>query len=300
MNVATAKKMTAKPFLKWVGGKGQLLGEIQRYYPFSDPSMTSYVEPFVGGGAVLFDVLSKHNELEVYISDTNAELVNAYQVVKANVHELIACLQKLQAEFWQLTLAERKLYYLRQREYYNSIVDSEKIVERAALLIFLNKTCFNGLYRVNRQGYFNVPMGAYKQPLICDNNNLLAASQLLQGVKIACASYKIAEKYIDEHTFAYFDPPYRPLSNSASFTAYTKEMFDDSDQKELADFVKVMSERGAKVLLSNSDPKNIDTADDFFERIYADFIIKRVPAKRLINSKASLRGEITEILVSNF
>lgn len=292
--------MIAKPFLKWVGGKGQLLGEIQRYYPFLDPSINRYVEPFVGGGAVLFDVLSKYNELDVYISDINEELVNVYQVVRDSVNELIACLQKLQVEFWQLEQDKRKLYYLGKRENYNSMLGSSRLVERAALLIFLNKTCFNGLYRVNRQGYFNVPMGAYKQPLICDNDNLLATSKLLQGVNIACASYKTAEKYIDEHTFAYFDPPYRPLSNSANFTAYTKEMFDDSDQKELADFVKAMSERGAKILLSNSDPQNLDVTDNFFERIYADFIIKKVPAKRLINSKASLRGAITEILISNF
>ena len=173
-------------------------------------------------------------------------------------------------------------------------------LEKAALMIFLNKTCFNGLYRVNKKGLFNVPMGAYKNPMICDENNLKAVSEKLQRVTIVCGDYRKSEDFIDENTFVYFDPPYRPITDTASFTAYTENLFDDEEQIELARFVDAMHRKGAKVVISNSDPKNSNTEDDFFDNIYSAHKIKRVEATRMINCNSEARGKIKELLISNF
>ena len=167
-------------------------------------------------------------------------------------------------------------------------------------MIFLNKTCFNGLYRVNKKGLFNVPIGSYKNPLICDEDNLRAVSEKLQNVIIVCGDYKKAEEFIDEKTFVYFDPPYRPLTDTASFTAYTENLFNDNEQIELANFVDAMHARGAKIVVSNSDPKNSNTEDDFFDEIYKSHKIKRVGATRMINCNGEARGKITELLISNY
>ena len=167
-------------------------------------------------------------------------------------------------------------------------------------MIFLNKTCFNGLCRVNKKGLFNVPMGAYKNPLICDEKNLRAVSEKLQNVKIVCGDYRKSAEFIDEHTFVYFDPPYRPLTETASFTAYTENLFNDEEQIELAEFVESMHKKGAKVVVSNSDPKNSNTEDDFFDKIYSAHKIKRVEATRMINCNSEARGKIKELLISNF
>ncbi len=291
-----------KPFLKWAGGKGQALREIEKYYPFEDKNFTKYAEPFVGGGAVLFDILDKFDLEEIYINDKNAELINTYKVIRDNVPDLLAHLSKYQEEFVPLETEGRKLYYARRRDRFNEIglrKAAEKI-EKAALLIFLNKTCFNGLYRVNRKGVYNVPMGAYKNPLICDEKNLRAVSEKLQNVTIDCTDYKASAKFIDSRTFVYFDPPYKPLTNTSAFTAYTENLFTDKEQVELAMFVNQMTGRGAKVLVSNSDPKNVDSENDFFEIIYSRLKIKRIEAARMINSKASARGKISELLISNF
>lgn len=299
----TDSKVTVKPFLKWAGGKGQLLNEIKRYYPFEDGKITKYAEPFVGGGAVLFDVLSRYALEAVYISDVNKELINAYRVIKNEVATLISFLKAYQNEYIPLCADERKKYYLLKRELFNTLKtsgDEVKSVEKAALMIFLNKTCFNGLYRVNRKGLFNVPMGSYKNPVICDEKNLLAVSEKLQNVEIVCGDYEASVDFIDDKTFVYFDPPYRPLTDTASFTAYTENLFSDDEQIKLAKFVDRISKKKAKILVSNSDPKNTNPIDDFFDEIYHHYKIKRVNANRMINSNADSRGKIRELLISNF
>lgn len=292
-----------KPFLKWAGGKGQLLKEIEKYYPYDNENITKYAEPFVGGGAVLFDILSKYDLEEVYISDINAELINTYRIIRDDIDTLISMLQVMQDEFIPLDTSDRKVYYMEKRERFNDLkIDGDETinVEKAALMIFLNKTCFNGLFRVNKKGLFNVPMGSYKNPMICDENNLQAVSKKLQKVTIVCGDYRLSKEFIDEHTFVYFDPPYRPLTNTASFTAYTETLFNDESQKELAEYVDELNKRGAKIVVSNSDPKNSNIDDDFFDDIYAAHKIKRVEATRMINCNGKSRGKIKELLISNF
>ena len=299
----TTDEKGVKPFLKWAGGKGQLLKEIEKYYPFDNGVITKYAEPFVGGGAVLFDILSKYDLDYIYISDINAELINTYVIVRDHIEELIKFLKKYQLEYVPLETEDRKSYYMTKRERFNDLKvnDNEaENIEKAALMIFLNKTCFNGLYRVNKKGLFNVPMGAYKNPLICDEKNLRAVSEKLQNVKIVCGDYRKSAEFIDEHTFVYFDPPYRPLTETASFTAYTENLFNDEEQIELAEFVECMHKKGAKIVVSNSDPKNSNTEDDFFDSIYSAHKIKRVEATRMINCNSESRGKIKELLISNF
>ena len=294
---------TVKSFLKWAGGKGQLLKEIEKYYPFEDGNITKYAEPFVGGGAVLFDVLSKYDLKEIYISDINAELINTYRIIRNDIDALARVLSVMQTEFVPMDTESRKAYYMQKRERFNDLKvngDENINIEKAALMIFLNKTCFNGLYRVNKKGLFNVPMGAYKNPLICDEKNLRAVSEKLQNVKIVCGDYKESDDFIDENTFVYFDPPYRPITDTASFTAYTENLFNDEEQIELAHFVDDMHRKGAKIVISNSDPKNSNTEDDFFDNIYSAHKIKRVEATRMINCNSEARGKIKELLISNF
>ena len=294
---------SVKPFLKWAGGKGQLLKEIEKYYPFEDKTITKYAEPFIGGGAVLFDILSKYDLKEVYISDINAELINTYTIVREHLEDLLELLDKYQREYVPLETEDRKIYYTEKRNRFNDLKvngDSAENTEKAALMIFLNKTCFNGLFRVNKKGLFNVPMGAYKNPLICDEKNLRAVSDKLQKVEIVCGDYRESENFIDKNTFVYFDPPYRPLTETSSFTAYTENLFNDKEQLELAEFVERMHEKGAKVVVSNSDPKNSNTEDNFFDNIYSSHKIKRVEATRMINCNSELRGKIKELLISNF
>ncbi len=294
---------TAKPFLKWVGGKGQLLKEIEKYYPFANGKITKYAEPFVGGGAVLFDILNKYKLEKVYISDINAELINTYCIIKDDVDALIDILSAMQNIFISKDTENRKDYYLSQRERFNELKvnnNEQENIEKAALMIFLNKTCFNGLYRVNKKNLFNVPMGTYKNPLICDENNLRAVSKKLQNVEIVCGDYRNSAKFIDENTFVYFDPPYRPLTNTASFTAYTENLFNDNKQIELAQFTEEMNKKGAKIVVSNSDPKNSDSEDNFFDNIYSAHSIKKVEAARMVNCKSEARGKIKELLISNF
>ena len=294
---------SVKPFLKWAGGKGQLLHEIEKYYPFENDVITKYAEPFVGGGAVLFDVLSRYDLEEVYISDINTELINTYHIIRDDIDAMVEMLYDMQGEFLPLDTDCRKAYYIKKRERFNDLKVNGKgntDVEKAALMVFLNKTCFNGLFRVNKKGLFNVPMGSYKNPLICDENNLRAVSEKLQRVNIVCGDYKESANFIDENTFVYFDPPYRPLTETASFTAYTENLFNDKAQIELADFVDSMHKKGAKIVVSNSDPKNSNTEDDFFDNIYSAHKIKRVEATRMINCNSEARGKIKELLISNF
>lgn len=292
-----------KPFLKWVGGKGQLLDEIEKFYPFSDGIVTKYAEPFVGGGAVLFDILYKYNLDEIYISDINRELINTYCIIRDNIDDLIEILSKLQHDFEKRCPNERKQLYFEKRNRFNilKVIDNSKTnLEKAALMIFLNKTCFNGLYRVNKKGLFNVPMGSYKNPTICDESNLRLVSQSLKKVTIICGDYKESSDFIDKETFVYFDPPYRPLTETSNFTSYTNFDFNDNSQIDLAKFIGKMALKGAKILLSNSDPKNYDIDDNFFDNIYSSYNIHRVNASRMINCNSDARGKISELLISNY
>ena len=296
-------KNKIKPFLKWAGGKGQLLGEIEKYYPFKNGKINKYAEPFVGGGAVLFDILSKYDLESAYISDINAELINTYRVIRDNIDELIETLIIMQSEFTSMDKERRKAYYLLKRERFNDLKvnsDGNTNAEKAALVIFLNRTCFNGLYRVNKKGLFNVPMGSYENPMICDERNLRAVAERLKNVIIVCGDYKESADFIDERTFVYFDPPYRPITDTASFTAYTENVFDDAKQVELACFTDLMRKKGAKILISNSDPKNSNAEDNFFDDIYSEYNIRRIDAVRAINCKGQARGKIKELLISDF
>lgn len=288
-----------KPFLKWVGGKTQLLPQISAYYPFEQGKITKYAEPFVGGGAVLFDILSQYSLEAVYINDINPALMNTYQMLKQHIDEVIAQLDTMKKDFLSLDAENRKRYFYMKRDRFNQLMLTYESVEKAALMIFLNKTCFNGLYRVNKKGLFNVPMGAYKNPSICDEENLRKVSLNLQKVNMFCGDYHKLIDLVDNQTFVYLDPPYRPLNATASFTAYAENGFDDEAQKVLADFISHLSQKGAVVLLSNSDPKNEDGADDFFDLLYQDYSIRRIEANRTINSKGNKRGKIKELLVSN-
>jgi len=249
--------MKTKPFIKWAGGKSQILSEIRAKYPAElGKSIKKYAEPFVGGGAVLFDVLNNYDLDEIYIGDINRELILTYTAVRDNAVELIKLLKNLENEYLSTSDKARKELYYINRGHYNALKSGKSAndnIELAALFIFLNKTCFNGLYRVNAKGGFNVPQGSYKNPKICDEDSLQAVSKALQGVKIICGDYKNSADFIDENTFAYFDPPYRPLTTTASFTAYASDGFGDREQAELARFVTEMSERGARVVASNSD-----------------------------------------------
>lgn len=292
-----------KPFLKWAGGKGQLLHEIERYYPFDGHTVTKYAEPFVGGGAVLFDILDRFDLEAVYISDINAQLICTYQIIRDEVNELINILSGYQSDYLPMDPENRRRYYTDKREQFNRLIikcEEEDRVKQAALMIFLNRTCFNGLYRVNRHGLFNVPIGSYKKPLICDEANLRAASDKLQGVQIVCGDYRHSSDFIDNHTFVYFDPPYRPITQTSSFTAYTESAFGDEQQRELAEFASEMGKRGARIVVSNSDPQNADTEDHFFDEIYSSHKIARVDANRMINSNSDARGKIKELLISNY
>lgn len=296
-------KKKVKPFLKWAGGKGQLLSEIEKYYPFEDGKITKYAEPFVGGGAVLFDILSKYDLKEVYISDINAELINTYRIIRDDIDNLITMLTTMQNAFLPMDTERRRAYYMEKRECFNNLKlngSDGTDTEKAALMIFLNKTCFNGLFRVNRKGAYNVPMGSYKTPMICDEENLRTVSQKLQNVEIVCADYRKSADFIGDDTFVYFDPPYRPLTDTSSFTAYTENLFCDDEQIELAAFADTLHRKGAKVLVSNSDPKNTNAEDDFFDNLYSSRKIRRIDATRMINCKSEARGKIKELLISNF
>jgi DNA adenine methylase len=302
----------AKPFLKWAGGKGQLLSQIEAKLPpeLVEGKIKRYIEPFVGGGAVFFYLAQKYQFNELLISDINPELYLAYLVVKVASLELIDSLRKMQTEYHKLDEVAQKEFYYSVRLAFNAGLHNKQIyrldgsdaayVQRVAQLIFLNKTCFNGLYRVNSKGEFNVPFGAYLNPKICDEENLTQVSRLLARTEVKLGDYRQIRELVDEQTFVYFDPPYRPLNKTSNFTAYSAFDFDDKKQVALADFFRELDQKGAKLLLSNSDPKNENPQDDFFEKAYAGFRIERVNATRMINSNAEKRGEIKELLVANY
>ena len=273
-----------KPFVKWVGGKRQLLKqfrELNLYPPECfNPESNTYFEPFVGGGAVFFDLLPKRAEL----SDTNRELVMTYNVIKDNVDGLIKSLKK----------------HIYNKEYYLGVraqdINELSDIDVASRFIFLHRTGFNGMYRVNKSGQFNVPFGRYKNPLICDENNLRKVSEALQGITITHRDYKDVLELAKIGDFIYFDPPYYPLNPTSSFTAYTAKGFFEKEQIELRDTFVKLHERGCFVMLSNSDTP-------FINELYSELegvSINKIIAGRAINSKGSKRGKINEVLITNY
>ena len=294
--------MQAKPFLKWAGGKTQLITDIEKALPkeFISQKFT-YVEPFVGSGAVLFWILNNFPNVEkAVINDINADLTNTYKVIAASPNELISVLEQFQNEFHALELLDdkKKEYFYNKRELFNT--RSTDKVTQAALFIFLNRTCFNGLFRVNKNNGFNVPMGSYKKPTICDDKNIFAVSEVLQKVEILTGDYQETLKHTDKPALFYFDPPYKPLSNTSSFNSYAKDEFGDYEQIRLRDFCKKLDTLDHKWILSNSDVNGKDMTDTFFDDIYNEFNINRVLARRSINANPEKRGQLTELLITNF
>ncbi len=268
-----------------------------------------YYEPFLGSGAVFFWVMQNCKIERAYINEFNPEIYLCYVAIQKNVEKVINYLKALEKKYHgQDSVSQEALYY-RIRNKYNQTrknvnfkkYSANKHPERAAMTIFLNRTCFNGLYRVNSSGGFNVPFGRYKNPTICDVQNLRAVSRILKKVLITNNDFAVIQKQIKQHSFVYFDPPYRPLSRTSNFTSYSNNEFNDEEQQRLATIFKRLAEiNGVRVMLSNSDPKNENEDDNFFERLYAGFRIERLKARRMINCDASKRGEINEILVMNY
>lgn len=266
------KSISASPFLKWVGGKSQLLNDLVKYIP---GNYNKYIEPFVGGGALFFNLAPN----TAIINDSNEELVNAYKVVRDDVEGLIDLLQTYDYE--------KDFYYMMRAQ--SPVALSE--IERAARLIYLNKTCFNGLYRVNQKNEFNVPMGRYSNPTICNEEKLIAASKALRNTIIECGDYKkVLTKYASKGDLIYIDPPYHPISSYSDFKRYTKESFYQEDQIILRDFIYELKEKGCFIIASNSHC-------DFILDLYKDFDIKVVNAKRQINKIAERRNSVNEVII---
>lgn len=293
-------KTNARPFIKWVGGKTQLLDEVRKSLPydFATRQHVTYVEPFIGGGAVMFWILQAYPNIEhAVINDINPELICTYRIIKEDVDALIEKLATIQDEYIPLSSESRKNYFIRQRVLFNTKKTTP--LETAALFIFLNRTCFNGLYRVNSKGEFNVPHGKYANPRICDADNLRACSTVLQKVEIFCGDFAETGRYAGPDTLFYFDPPYKPITETSYFTSYAKEGFNDAEQIRLRNFCEQISKDKALFVASNSDPKNVNPNENFFDTIYNHFVIKRVSAVRMINSDASGRGAVSELIISN-
>ena len=290
----------AKPFIKWVGGKSQLLVAIKNTLPsdFAQRKDLTYIEPFVGGGAVLFWILQEYpNITKAVINDINPDLTLAYYTIKNKPKELIDSLRNIQEEYLPLNEVDRKEYFLSKRACFNT--KNLDAIENTSLFIFLNRTCFNGLYRVNCKGLFNVPFGRYTNPKICDEKTILADSKLLQKVEILTGDFSNTLSYASGNAFFYFDPPYKPLSETSSFNSYAKEEFNDNEQIRLGNFCKDISKKGCNFILSNSDVKGSNPEDNFFDELYSNFDINRVQASRMVNANASKRGKLTELMINN-
>jgi DNA adenine methylase len=299
----------ARPFLKWAGGKTQLLAQFSKRLPseLKNGEITHYVEPFVGGGAVFFYLNLRYPFSHSAIFDVNEELILSYRVIKKSIKKLIDALEFLESEYVLRDDEDRKRFYYHVRDEFNrkkSNLNVKKYntdwIERAAETIFLNHTCYNGLFRVNMKGEFNVPFGRYKNPQILNKDNLNDVAMILKKTTIVQGDFAESKKFVDNKTFVYIDPPYRPLNTTSLFTSYSKDGFSDVDQCRLADFFKELDKTGAKIMLSNSDPRNENPRDSFFDELYADFTIERVPAKRIINCNGSRRGKINELIITNY
>lgn len=289
--------MKAKPFVKWVGGKTQLIDQLEALLPadFDQWENVTYIEPFVGGGAMLFYMLQTHSNIKsAVINDINSDLTTCYKVVRDLPSKLVQSLSEIQKEYYALQTEEsRKGFYLLMREEFNT--KSLDPIRNTTLFFFLNRTCFNGLYRVNKSGLFNVPFGKYETPTICDANTIFADSELLQNVEIYTGDYQQTLTKAKGNTLFYFDPPYRPLNDTSSFNDYAKEAFNDFAQQRLKEFCDQVENAGFRFMLSNSDCK-----DMFFDDLYAQYIIERVWAARSINANPNKRGKLQEILVRNY
>ena len=274
------KNPLVMPVLKWVGGKRQLLPELRRRMP---RRFTTYYEPFIGGGALLFD----RQPQKAVLNDSNSELINVYCQIKTDVAALIDALKRLhntQADYYRIRQMDR-----------DGTLAQMSSVERAARIIYLNKTCYNGLFRVNSHGEFNSPFGFYKNPNIINEPVLLAVSAYLSSheLKLKCGDYNEALKGIRKGAFVYFDPPYDPVSSSASFTGYTQGGFDSEEQERLCEVCKSLNRKGVKFMLSNSDTERINS-------LYKEFNIDKVQARRNVNSDGAGRGEVFEVIVRNY
>jgi DNA adenine methylase len=278
-----ANTTTPGPFLKWAGGKTQLLGEFKTLYPRPD-GIKRYFEPFLGGGSVFFHVSASLEPAKAFLSDGNAELINAYKAIRSDVELVIEALGRHKQAH------SKKHFYSTRKKQPSELPTS---AERAARLIYLNKTCFNGLYRVNSQGLFNVPFGKYDHPTIFDPEALRRASKALRNASLRTAHFRRIQDKAQSGDFVYFDPPYHPVSQTAYFTSYTDKPFGKTEQEELAAIFRNLSDKGCKVMLSNSDT-------DFVHALYSGFIIKKVFARRNINMRGGGRGLISEVVVLNY
>lgn len=281
------KVAATKPFLKWVGGKGRLLDQLMPYFIKARKDEGKYFEPFFGGGAAFFALAPVTGR----INDVNKALMGAYQNVKNDVEAVITELEVLEHEYLTLDAYTRQEYYYERRDEYNQ--ESHETIRKSALLIFLNKTCFNGVYRENKKGGFNVPHGRYANPTICDKDTLRTTSNTLQYVEISSGSFEDAVKDAKKGDFVYFDPPYYPLTPTSSFTSYSADNFLDEDQRHLRRVIDDLTKRGVKVAMSNSwTPFIID--------LYKEYRQEKIMAGRSINSVGTKRGKVAEILVLNF
>ncbi len=298
------KKSQAGTFLKWAGGKTQLLPYLtESLRPALEGKQgITYIEPFIGSGAVLFEVLKTYPKAisRVLINDVNRDLINVWKVVRDQPEQLIEQLYLLRAEYLKLEESQRKDYFLEIRKRFN--LREESLLKQASHLIFLNKTCFNGLYRVNSKNEFNVPHGRYSKPAVFNESAIRATARLLQRVEIYNDDFArlLWHAGQTQHVVWYFDPPYRPLSKSSSFNAYSADAFDDREQTRLKEVCDEIHRRGQKFVLSNSDPKNTRPDDHFFDNLYGDYVINRVQARRSINSKGGKRGPLFELIIRNF
>lgn len=300
----------AKPFLKWAGGKAKLVPIFEERYPegLKNGEIDTYIEPFIGGGAVLFSMLSKYNFKKIIINDINCELILTYKVIRDYPEEIIAILDKTQDKYNEFeTLEEKQEFYYLIRDKFNEgkgTINYENVdereIEHAAYMVFLNKSCFNGLYRENKKGGFNVPFGKKEKVNCYDRDNIIAVSEALKNAVILNGDFEGVLDYVNNHTFVYMDPPYRPLNATSSFNDYSKEPFNDETQRRLSDFYVELDKKGAKLMESNSDPKNTNEEDEFFDELYSNYKIERIYASRSINSKGTGRGKISEILVTNY
>ncbi len=295
------KENIAKPFVKWAGGKSQLIHEIDKAIQKNKNDKFTYIEPFVGGGAVLFWILEHFPNLEkVIINDINPDLIITYKTIKSNVFDLIKILKAWETEYhvFKELPEDRKEYYYKKRELFNS--RAEDTITHSALFIFLNRTCFNGLYRVNQSNGFNVPIGSYKTPMICDEDNLQSVNKALQKVDILNGDFSETIKFTTNNTIFYLDPPYKPLSETSSFNSYSKDEFNDNEQIRLKEFCDKIDLLGHRWILSNSDVKGKNPEDNFFDDLYRNYNISRVKARRNINANGEKRGELNELLIINY
>lgn len=303
--VVKEKNIVAKPFVKWAGGKGNLLQKLEALLPanFDDLKNVTYIEPFVGGGAMLFHMLYHHKCIRrAVINDINPDLIRCYEMIARTPQVLIDRLSAIEKEYYSLEIPARKELYYAYRDQYNS--DGIHPDERAALFIFLNRTCFNGLYRVNAAGKFNVPYGRYKKPLICNRELIMADHQLLSSAELIIrqpGDYKFVRQNLSRSNvnFVYFDPPYRPLSVTSSFKEYSNSPFGDKQQEELKTFCDKLSSLHCLIMQSNSDSKT-ENGDSYFEALYEGYDIQRILASRFINANPEKRVKLTEVVIKNY